>query len=164
MTRAVIPAACPSCGALFVSRFISVGGDVKDLMLSNNRETCPYCGAMANTADGIFDVTDGILSVVSAPNITRQMLANFEAAVKSAYANKTPPEQLAREVESIDKSLGDVVRKVGKNNHLYIAALLVILAAIKSCNVDVKVDANRLIEQVTQSPPAAVVGQNPQQE
>ena len=161
MNNALIPVSCPYCGALFASRAFHISGNVQGLTLSGNKETCPYCGNMAHIADGVFNVANSVLSVVSAPNITKQMLAAFEAAVKKAYAEKTAPEQLAKEVEKIDPSFGDAVRKAGNNNHLYVASLLIALAAIKSCSVDVKLDANRLIEQLTNSPPAIAVSQKP---
>jgi hypothetical protein len=157
----MIPVSCPHCGALFASRAFHISGNVQGLTLIGNKESCPFCGQMAHIADGVFDVADNVLSVVSAPNVTKQMLAAFEAAVKKAYAEKAAPEQLAKEVEKIDPSFGEVVRKVGKNNHLYLASLLIALAAIKSCSVDIKLDANRLIDQLTNSPPTAVVSQTP---
>jgi hypothetical protein len=161
MSRALIPVSCPHCGALFAPRAFHISGNVQGLTLSGNKETCPFCGNMAHIADGVFNVAVNVLSVVSAPNITKQMLAAFEAAVKKAVVEKITAEQLAKEVEKIDPSFGEVVRKVGKNNHLYIASLLIALAAIKSCTVDIKLDANHLIEQLTNSPPAAISSQNP---
>lgn len=161
MNSALIPVSCPNCGALFASRAFHISGNVRGLTLSGNRETCPFCGGMAHIADGVFNVANNVLSVVSAPNVTKQMLAAFEKAVQVAYANKTAPEQLAKEVEKIDPSFGDAVRKAGASNHLYLAALLISLAAIKSCSVEVKLDANRLIEQLTNQPPVVTASQNP---
>jgi hypothetical protein len=124
-------------------------------------ESCPFCGGMAHIADGVFNVANNVLSVVSAPSVTKQMLAAFERAIQVAYANKTAPEQLAKEVEKIDPSFGDAVRKAGSFNHLYLSALIIFLAAIKSCSVEVKLDANRLIDQLTDKQPAVIVSQNP---
>jgi hypothetical protein len=160
MNTTLIPVSCPHCGALFASRAFHINGNVQRLMLSGNRETCPYCGNMAHVADGVFNVAKNVLSVVSAPNITKQMLTAFEAAVRKAYTEKTAPELLASEVEKIDPTFGDAFRKAGNNNQLYAASLLIALVAIKSCTLDVKLDANRLIEQLTNSPPAIVISPN----
>ena len=156
MSGVQIPALCSSCGALFASRAFNISGNVKNLTLSGNKETCPFCGGWANIADGVFDVAGNVLSIVSAPNITKQMLGAFGAAVKKAYEVKKPPEELAKEVEKIDPSFGEIIRKSGSNKKLYLVSLLLIVAAIKSCNVDVKLDANRLIDQIRGTPPAAV--------
>lgn len=75
MSYVQIPASCPSCGGLFASRGIQLGPGVKNVTLSGNREECPFCGAWADIADGVFDVIDGILSIVSAPDITQQKLS-----------------------------------------------------------------------------------------
>lgn len=152
-----IPALCPSCGALFASRMLAISGNVKNLKLSGNKETCPFCGEWAQVADGIFNVADNILSVIAAPKITNQMLAAFSTAIKTGYEQKKPPEELAREVEKIDPSFGEVIRKSGSNKQFYLVALLLILAAIKSCSFEVKLDANRLIDQIQGTPPSIVM-------
>lgn len=161
MSGVQIPALCPSCGALFASRAFNVSGNVKNLTLSSNKETCPFCGGLADIADGVFDVAGNVLSVVSAPSITKQMLAAFSAAVKKAYEEKKPPEELAKEVEKIDPSFGEIIRKSGSSKQFYLVSLLLIFTAIKSCNVDVKLDANRLIDQLRGTPPAAVTSGEP---
>jgi len=161
MNGVQIPALCSSCGALFASRAFNISGNVKNLTLSGNKETCPFCGGWADIADGVFDVADNVLSIVSAPNITKQMLGAFGAAVKKAYEVKKPPEELAKEVEKIDPSFGEIIRKSGSNKKFYLVSLLLIVAAIKSCNVDVKLDANRLIDQIRGTPPAAVTSNEP---
>lgn len=160
MNGATIPASCPNCGALFASRAFNISGNVGTLTLIGNKETCPFCGGWADIVDGVFTIANNVISVVSAPNITKQKLYAFERAVRAAYEAKTEPEHLAKEVEKIDPSFGQVVRNnIGKNKNLYAATLLICLAAIKSCSVDVevKLDANRLIEQLTNAPPAATM-------
>lgn len=136
---------------------LQVSGNVKILTLSGNEETCPFCGEWAQIADGVFNVADNILSVIAAPNITKQMLAAFSSAIRLGYVQKKPPEELAKEVEKIDPSFGEVIRKSGSNKQFYLVALLLILAAIKSCSVEVKLDANRLIDQIQGTPPAVVM-------
>ena len=72
------------------------------------------------------------------------------------------PEELAKEVEKIDPSFGDAVRRVGKDHKLYLACLVLLITAINRCTpsvevkFDVHVDVNRLIEQVMDKPPASI--------
>jgi hypothetical protein len=54
------------------------------------------------------------------------MLAAFEKAVKRAYTERKPVEQLAKEVEKIDPSFGDVVRNIVSNK--WAVGLVIILA------------------------------------
>lgn len=161
MTGIVIPASCPNCGGFFASRAFSISGNIQRMVLSGNRETCPFCGGMANIVDGIFNVANDVLSVVSAPNVTKQMLASFEEAIQFAYAHKSSPAQLASEVEKIDPSFAEVVRNTGASNNLYLGVLMIILMAIKSCSLEIKIDANQLIEQMTNKDPSIFVSKTP---
>jgi hypothetical protein len=155
-----IPASCPNCGAIFPSAFGSMfRGNAQRVMFEGNTETCPFCGGEARTADGVFDITNRVITAVSAPHITLVMLAAFEAAVRRAYKEKKPPEELAKEVERIDPTFGAVIRR-SANTSFYLTILLLILLTIRSClsvNIDMKVDANRLIDQLMNTPPAAVI-------
>ena len=161
MAPSQIPASCPSCGAIFPSRLIAVSGNVKDLTLSGNKETCPFCGQLADTVEGVFDMADGIIEIVSAPHITKQMLDALAAAVKNAYGDKTDPSDLAKEEDAIDPTLGTLVRAFGSKNQLYMTMLLILYFTAKSCsvnvNLDVKLDANQLLDQLRGRPPAAVI-------
>lgn len=154
MSNAIIPALCPNCGLLFRSRALAISGNVKNLTLKGNTESCPSCGGRAQIADGVFDVADGALSIVRAPHVTREMLSALEAALKLAMKKKSAPEQVAQEVEKIDPSFGKYVRKLGEKPSLYTAALILTIAAIHSCSmkVEVKLDANTLVDQIVNAP------------
>ncbi|MGO9109180.1 MAG: hypothetical protein ACLP9L_08110 [Thermoguttaceae bacterium] len=121
---------------------------------------------MAQIADGIFNIADNVLTVVSAGPITQQMLATFAKAVRAAYNNKTEPEQLALEVEKIDPSFGNLIRQTGTSRNQFLVVLLMILYTISRCcnvhtNIDTKLDANRLIEQLTHEAPSSIISDKP---
>ncbi len=159
-----LPALCPKGGAVFPS-MIAIGPGSSGTV-RYNLETCPYCGAMARIADATFRTIAGdVLAVIQTPSITRTVLLEFSRAAKRAYVEQQPPEVFAQEVEKIDPTvgpdLGAVVRKSG-NNKLYPQVLLaIVLAAIGSCSVnvklDLKLDVNRLVDQLMTTPPAAVI-------
>jgi hypothetical protein len=148
MASTMIPAHCPSCGAVFQSRLLSISGDVKKLTLSGNKETCPFCGNMANTAEGVFDIANSVISVISAPKITNQMLQTLGAIVKTAYKEKSDPEVVAQEAEEIEPSLGKIIRTISKRKSLYLTGLLLIILTIKSCSLNISLDVNQLIDQL----------------
>ncbi len=148
MNNVVIPAHCPTCGAVFRSRLLSGSGNFKNLTLSGNTETCPYCGNMARTAEGVFDIVEGVISIISAPNITKEMLAAFDDIVRKAYEEKAAPEDLAKQAEDIDPTLGEFVRSLSGDNPFYLTVLLLIILAIKSCNLNINLDVNELIDQL----------------
>jgi hypothetical protein len=148
MDHAQIPVSCPACGAVFASRGFVFSGNIQNLQMSGNKESCPFCGSAADVAEGIFNITDSIISIISAPTITKTMLVALESSVKNAYLNKTPKDELADEVTKIDPSFGDLIRNASTTNRLYLTFLLLLLAFIKSCTVNVKLDANQLIDQI----------------
>jgi hypothetical protein len=150
-----LPAFCPSCGAVFAS-VLAIGGGSG--VFRGNVQTCPRCGATARIADATFQTVAGeVLATVQAPGITRPMLIAFSAAVRRAYAEQTPPEVLAEEVEKINPAFGAVVRKSSHGGFYRMALLLIILAVIKACGETSKLDLNQLLDQVMHMSPAAVV-------
>lgn len=162
MYENIIPAHCPNCGAIFKSRLVSVSGNVTGLKLSGNKESCPYCGSMANTADGVFDITNNILSVVSSPEITKQMLSEFNTILKNAYQNNTDISTLVNEAMEISPQLGKLVETESKKGIALYALLVMLIFILSSCSLDVevKLDVNELIEQLSDTPPAKIVSES----
>lgn len=152
-----IPAYCPSCGAVFASRLISISGNVSNLRLSGNKESCPFCGEMADTAEGVFDIAGDFISIISAPHITKQMISELGATVTKAYKEKITQEKLAEEIGKIHPSFGDFISKVSKK--LFKLALLIIIGIIGSSpvNVNLSIDVNRLIDQLTGKSPTEII-------
>ena len=156
MSKTVIPAHCPNCGALFRSRLLSISGNVKNLTLSGNTETCPKCGNQARIAEGVFDIADGIITIVSAPPITKEMLARFGDIAIKAYEEKADPEILAKQADEIDPTLGKLVRSLGSNKPLYLTGLLLLILTIRSCNLNIDIDVNELIDQLNEANPTDI--------
>lgn len=156
LNQALILANCPSCGAVFRSRAFAISGNVSGLTLRGNKETCPFCGAWANISDGLFDVANGVLRVISAPQLTKDMLAAFGALIQKAHEQKTAPDELAKEADEIDPELGKFIRLL-RTRDLYAVGLLLLLIAIRSCTVSVEVDVNELIDQINDVPPTEIV-------
>ena len=150
---ATIPSHCHSCGAIFPSRMISIEGSVENLTLSNNSESCPHCGGRAYLANGVFNIANDVISVISAPRFTMEMLQKLGAAVAEAYNDPSKAEQLNEVAESIDPELASVVSKITSGDRLAMVGLFLLAMAIKSCSINVDLDANRLIDQLKEQPP-----------
>lgn len=148
-----IPSHCHSCGAIFPSRMISIEGSVQNLTLSNNSETCPHCGGRAYLANGVFNIANDVISIISAPRFTMEMLQKLGAAVAEAYKDPDKTQQLNEVAESIDPELAGVVRKITSGNSLSMVGLFLLAMAIKSCSINVGLDVNRLIDQLKEQPP-----------
>jgi hypothetical protein len=159
-----IPAFCLTCGRVFPSQMFGFapGARVR-IHAMGNIETCPYCGGMAQTADGVFEVTGDILRVVSAPQITRDMLAALSVVVRRAFQENNPPEEVAQEVEKIDPSFGSLIRRSAMGGS-FLVVLILLLWTIRSCvsvnvnvNVNVDLDVNQLFDQWINTPPPPVM-------
>lgn len=150
---ATIPAHCHSCGAVFLSRMIAIEGSVQNLTLSNNSEPCIYCEGRAFLADGVFNIANDVISVISAPDFTLEMLRRLGVAVQEAYKDPSKVSQLKEVAESIDPELANVINKITSSNKLTMVGLFLLAMAIKSCSVDVNIDVNRLIDQLKEQPP-----------
>ena len=162
MFKNVIPAYCPSCGAIFKSRLISMSGNVSNTSLIGNMESCPFCNSMAKTAEGVFDISDNILKVISSPEITKQMLHEFSGIVKKAYKNKLDIDTLAKEADKINPEFGSLVRNKKITKLFKYPFLLLLIFMLNSCefNVNVSLDINELINQISDTPPTKIIGES----
>ena len=146
----MILAHCKHCGAIFRSQSIAVENST-GVTLTGNEETCPNCGGMANTAEGIFNAVGGMVEILSAPEITRQMYAEFLGVVKQAQKGEIEEPAFIQAASAIDPRLGKIAMLAVKHKGWAATALLVLW--LSSCvNLDVKLDANQLIDRVFGGP------------
>jgi len=107
---------------------------------------------MANMVDGTFDATGDVLTLLSGPQFTRDILRQFSMLVERAANREITDNQLRAEAEKIDPGLGEVVAQVQKRaGWAATAALLLAVIALRSCNfnVNVEVDLNEIWDQWT---------------
>jgi hypothetical protein len=89
-------------------------GNVRTLELSGNKSRCPVCDQWGEVPDGVFNVTDGVLEVLSAPALTRERLERLRGILLSVKQGTTAPaeavEQLEREAPELDAFLARLRR------------------------------------------------------
>jgi hypothetical protein len=95
-----IPAFCLTCGLAFESSLIGFveGASVERMTLIGNRETCPRCGAMAETLEGTFNVRDGVIEVLAASDLTRDRLARLGEVHRSVRSGAIGIEDAAQQI------------------------------------------------------------------
>ncbi|WP_394891157.1 hypothetical protein ACG873_07545 [Mesorhizobium sp. AaZ16] len=145
-----IPAYCEHCGNLFASRLISIQGNVRSLRLSNNKETCPRCGKMASTIDGVFDTADGVMRMLQGPQFSADMLRQFTDLLDKAHVDRLSGDELYQQAAAINPELGKAIAPLrGKSTSVLGIILLIIIAALQSCDfkLEAKVDINQLVDQ-----------------
>jgi hypothetical protein len=144
---------------LFASRVFGTSGGVVGLTLRGNKESCPYCGHLADMADGVFDFTEGALRLVAGPDVTRDMLQRFGELIAKAYEVKMEPSAIEEAADLIDPKLGEAVRRAREGAVPFWVVMIVMLYLLTKCelNLNVNLDVNQLISQVQSTTPAVVV-------
>ncbi len=146
---------CSNCKAVFESKTISISGTVTNLVLENNTERCPYCGGIAKTLDGTFNVVRDAFEVIRAPNLTKEKYSRFASLIEEAQSKNMKSDELLKRANSIDPELGKAVAAIKAVGPKAGVALLILVAVLKTCSFDVNVDVdiNKLIGQVIQKQP-----------
>lgn len=140
-----IPAVCEA-GHVFSDRSIVVEGDAI-LSLGSNFTACPICRRRAKLIEGLFQLRDDSLIFKNGPSVSLRILRELRPAIQLAVKSSDVAE-LEKAADSIDRSLGEIVRSVYKQ---YPRSTIVIgiIALMLSCSgVEIKFDANRFLDQL----------------
>jgi hypothetical protein len=105
-----VPAACMKCGAIFWIR-LPFSGSAR-VLLRGNMTNCPIrgCGGMARVAEGLFEFTGHGVAILSAPEITFEMLIALRALAQSAHKERWPIERFRQETEAISPAFGGLFK------------------------------------------------------
>lgn len=121
-----IPAVCGACGLIFPSGF-NIENSV-DITLTNNTQSCPKCGAMANVLDGTFDVRDELLRVVEAPWATFQALRQIQALIRDVASARLTKDQAIKKASETDPRNGETLKFWLSLAPIYLSVLISALA------------------------------------
>lgn len=128
-----IPAFCDSCGAAFPSGFAFE--NCTNVQLTGNKSgPCPRCGGMGSVPDGVFNFTENVIEILSAPNRTIEQLSALSAILKSAASDKKSSDEIAKEIEDKVPDLSPIARFMPKNATELVAWLTFVLLAIQTIN------------------------------
>lgn len=149
------PARCtnPSCGYLFTASGIFGGGLGLSIQLIGNGTNCPRCGSIARVGDGLYEFSQNGLSLKEGPALTKEMIARLSAIAQSAKSKAIEAEELLTEVAEVSPDLAEKLRSKGL---LPFVLILILIWLIKSVELNITVDVNRLIDQAQ-----GVVASNP---
>lgn len=146
-----VPAYCRHCGTVYISRAIDIEFS-SNIRLSGNTDTCPNCGRRAYLVDGVFNEFGRGLELVSGPQLTKDILRQFADLIERAGNNEISVSELEQQAAALDPQLGEAIKQIRAVSGFPIVILLLILAALKSCNfnINVNVDLNQLWDQWSQ--------------
>jgi hypothetical protein len=96
----------------FEGRGIGVGGNVQNLVLENNYESCPRCGGAARIVEGEFNIRDGVFEVLRSTRLNRDLLQRFAVVAKQAQEGSIPMEQAASQIAEESPALASLLERV----------------------------------------------------
>jgi hypothetical protein len=134
---------CRSCKAEF-----SIGGLIggsANVVMQGCGTACPACGGVADILDGTYAIRDDRLTGLSGPKLTLEVARRLRAIVEKAKDNAAfSATDIIAEIADVSPELADKIKSRG----LGIWALLLLLIwLIKSVELNISLDLNRLIEQ-----------------
>lgn len=94
------PALCRNCGQLSNGPGFQLAGNIQ-IKFQNSRSRCPYCGGVADILDGTYGGTDEILSLLSGPQSTIDILRRAAQVVRDSQAAGETAEQTATRVAEV---------------------------------------------------------------
>lgn len=109
---------------------------------------------MADIVSGTFNSDmNGILSVVSGPEITRAVLEQLQNLVSRAASKEINLEQFQREVAELSPTLAEAISPSLNAPSRVVILLMLLGLALKSCasNPGTKLDVNQLFDQITRN-------------
>jgi hypothetical protein len=113
---------CPECKTVFSSANYNFGGSIFNAW--NNEETCPECGnEHALLSEGLFDLTQETVRVLSAPDFTHAMLQDAKRIADEVIAGSLDEAEAVCQFESISPEFKKLLEKAP--GFLYKSAMLV---------------------------------------
>lgn len=151
-----VPAVCSHCGLVFRSMIRVLG--TMSVHSERSSQTCPRCGQMAEISEGTFFLVNDVLTAVQGPEVTKVALQKLQEIVEQAQSTGLSNDELAKQIAQVNPSLGAAI---ARNLRLPVAfVVLVCLAAIKSCTLNLNLDVNQLVDQLREQT-AQPVGEKP---
>lgn len=143
---------CETCGGPFQSSLAEVK-KATDLTVTGNLETCPRCGELAPVLDGVFNVTHGVLEIVRAPGLTRDLYQRFGKLIGEAAKTDMAADELNKRAGEIHPQLEQATKQLPAKSPWRIIVLMLLIAALESCdfNFNVNIDINELYDQVVET-------------
>ena len=102
---------CPTCGLTFESQTIRFSGTWLNATIRGGGETCPSCGAMADTVEGTYNIIQNVFTVVTAPNMTRAEIDAAKEIASEAAKGSISSDDAMKSLVKVSKSLAAALQK-----------------------------------------------------
>lgn len=141
-----LPCKCLQCGFEFAQANL-VGG-TGTVTVTGGTTTCPNCGGRAKMLDGIFTFDNDHVTAVEGPLQTLLSANRLGIILKKAKSGDIEAEEIIAEIAGISPELAKKI--ISKGGLTVFGLILLLIWLIKSVQIDIKVDLNRLIDQASE--------------
>ena len=121
-----MPALCPQCQSVFPSKNYNIGSS--RFYARDNEETCPHCGhEHALLSEGLFDLSEKAVRIISASNTTLTMLAAINGIAMQAVNQEITPQAAVTKLRKVHRGLATIVKSaiiLGPAAAAYLALLI----------------------------------------
>lgn len=99
-----IPAFCRDCGRGFPSDF-EIANAPNVILQGNTSGPCPECGGTGDVLEGNFAILNETLTILSAPDVTRERLQRLASEIELRWAAGVPAQEIAQDLDEISPAL-----------------------------------------------------------
>lgn len=103
-----LPAYCHSCGLVFSSPMAASGAI--GLKVTNVQVTCPRCGEMASVLEGVMNVAEETIELISGPAWSHKVLSEIRGIVLDLRAGQISQHEAIEKAAAIDPLAGQTLR------------------------------------------------------
>lgn len=125
----LIPAVCDSCGTIFSSGIYVE--NVATLNLHGNKSgPCPSCGRMGSVISGTFSVAGKILTILSGPQVSHDVVARLNEVLRAAREMPVNSPEVRSQIENlpgIGKQLAELLPDSKNEWYTFLGMLLALL-------------------------------------
>ena len=115
------------------------------LQMQNCGTTCPKCGGEADIVDGAYHHKDGELIGVTGSFLGAELAERLKGVIKKAKQKKSDSIELLADIADVSPGLAEKLKS--KVNFPSLVMILILIWLIKSVELNVTVDVNKLIDQ-----------------
>lgn len=121
------------------------GAGIAMVQFTDSKTNCPKCGGPAQIGDGTYRLEDEALTLVAGPPMTWDMIAALKGVVDEAKKHSSTTDDILASIADISPELAATLKS--KFALPAFALILLLIWLIKSVELNVTVDLNRLIDQ-----------------
>lgn len=135
---------CRVCGFEFA--YSGLFGGNANIVMQGSSTSCTRCGSAADILDGTYKIRDSKLEELSGPSLTIQVAQRLGIIVDKAKQDKgISAAEIVAEIADVSPELAE---KIATRGWGVWALLLLLIWLIKSVELNVALDMNRLIDQI----------------